>query len=118
MFSQKVLKQLLLKMKCKCINLTFEKFASVLNIQEERSAKQVHKPGGSGSIKRKKNAEDYDPRPAPPKVPNDVQIRLLLGRLYGDRQFLDGVLEEAGKSIRILMLTYRYPIPIPVSLDL
>lgn len=56
------------------------------------------KPTTEGSIKRKKHAEAKDARPKPPKASKDRTIRMLLGRLYGDREFLDQVLQEAGDN--------------------
>ena len=69
---------------------------SYIDKQAERLAKMLLKPPTEGSIKRKKHVEEKDPRPKPPKVSKDMMIKELLGRLYGDREFLDHVLEEAG----------------------
>jgi hypothetical protein len=66
------------------------------HFQEEKLARMALKPTTEGSIKRKKHAEEKDARPKPPKVSRDRTIRMLLGRLYGDREFLDKVLLEAG----------------------
>lgn len=54
------------------------------------------KPTTEGSIKRKKHVEEKDARPMPAKVSKDFKIKTLLGRLYADRDFLDGVVSEAG----------------------
>jgi hypothetical protein len=68
-------------------------------MQEEKAARSNLKPSSEGSIKRKKVAEEVDMRPKPPKASTDIRIRHLLGRLYGDRQFLDDVLWEASMSV-------------------
>jgi hypothetical protein len=62
-------------------------------------AKMALKPTTEGSIKRRKHAVEKDARPRPPKVSKTRAIKELLGRLYGDREFLDKVLEEAGEKL-------------------
>lgn len=71
--------------------------------QAEKLARAVLKPTTEGSIKRKKHVEEVDPRPKPLKVSKDFEIRELLGKLYGDREFLDAVLEEAGDGTRVVV---------------
>ena len=84
-------------------------------IQDEKAARSNLKPSSEGSIKRKKVTEEIDPRPKPPRASTDIQIRNLLGRLYGDRQFLDDVLREASECVLSTHLFSLYLVWLPLT---